>query len=96
MAACCSCVAFACAIGIALCIIALTKESLPIEERLIPLEAKLASTASTAALAHIGIVPVSIPKLSKLGFEVIIEKNAGSGVVPYLPLPELRKSGGTN
>jgi len=22
---------------------------------------------------------------------VIIEKNAGSGVVPYLPLPELKK-----
>ena len=23
--------------------------------------------------------------------KVIIEKNAGSGVVPYLPLPELKK-----
>ena len=29
--------------------------------------------------------------------KVIIDKNSGSGVVPYLPLPELRKkSGGTN
>ena len=27
---------------------------------------------------------------------VIIEKNAGSGVVPYLPLPELNKKGSTN
>ena len=26
---------------------------------------------------RVAIVPVSIPKLSKLGFEVIIEKNAG-------------------
>ena len=25
--------------------------------------------------------------------KVIIEKNAGSGVVPYLPLPELKKKG---
>ena len=24
--------------------------------------------------------------------KVIIEKNAGSGVVPYLPLPELKKT----
>ena len=28
--------------------------------------------------------------------KVIIDKNSGSGVVPYLPLPELKKSGGTN
>ena len=28
--------------------------------------------------------------------KVIIEKNAGSGVVPYLPLPELNKKGSTN
>ncbi len=28
--------------------------------------------------------------------KVIIDKESGSGVVPYLPLPELRKSGGTN
>merc|ERR1711991_686100 len=28
--------------------------------------------------------------------KVIIEKNAGSGVVPHLPLPELKKSGGNN
>ena len=28
--------------------------------------------------------------------KVIIDKDSGSGVVPYLPLPELRKSGGTN
>ena len=27
---------------------------------------------------------------------VIIEKNAGSGVVPYLPLPELQKKKVTN
>ena len=27
--------------------------------------------------------------------KVIIEKNAGSGVVPYLPLPELGKKKGT-
>ena len=27
---------------------------------------------------------------------VIIEKNAGSGVVPYLPLPELNKNKSTN
>ena len=27
---------------------------------------------------------------------VIIEKNAGSGVVPYLPLPELNKKKVTN
>ena len=27
---------------------------------------------------------------------VIIEKNAGSGVVPYLPLPELSKKKATN
>ena len=26
--------------------------------------------------------------------KVIIEKNAGSGVVPYLPLPELKKNSG--
>ena len=25
--------------------------------------------------------------------KVIIDKNSGSGVVPYLPLPELKKSG---
>ncbi len=28
--------------------------------------------------------------------KVIIDKNSGSGVVPYLPLPELKKSGGNN
>ncbi len=28
--------------------------------------------------------------------KVIIEKNAGSGVVPYLPLPELNKKKATN
>jgi membrane protease subunit HflK len=28
--------------------------------------------------------------------KVIIDKESGSGVVPYLPLPELRKSGGNN
>ena len=28
--------------------------------------------------------------------KVIIEKNAGSGVVPYLPLPELNKKKVTN
>ena len=28
--------------------------------------------------------------------KVIIEKNAGSGVVPYLPLPELQKKKVTN
>ena len=28
--------------------------------------------------------------------KVIIDKESGSGVVPYLPLPELKKSGGTN
>ena len=28
--------------------------------------------------------------------KVIIEKNAGSGVVPYLPLPELQKKKATN
>ena len=28
--------------------------------------------------------------------KVIIDKNSGSGVVPYLPLPELKKSGSTN
>jgi membrane protease subunit HflK len=28
--------------------------------------------------------------------KVIIEKNAGSGVVPYLPLPELNKKGSSN
>ena len=28
--------------------------------------------------------------------KVIIEKNAGSGVVPYLPLPELSKKKATN
>ena len=28
--------------------------------------------------------------------KVIIEKNVGSGVVPYLPLPELNKKGSNN
>ena len=28
--------------------------------------------------------------------EVIIDKDAGQGVVPYLPLPELKKRGSTN
>jgi len=28
--------------------------------------------------------------------KVIIEKNVGSGVVPYLPLPELNKKGSSN
>ena len=28
--------------------------------------------------------------------KVIIDKNAGSGVVPYLALPELKKKGSTN
>ena len=27
---------------------------------------------------------------------VIIDKESGSGVVPYLPLPELKKSGSNN
>ena len=28
--------------------------------------------------------------------KVIIDKESGSGVVPYLPLPELKKSGSNN
>ena len=28
--------------------------------------------------------------------KVIIDKDSGSGVVPYLPLPELKKSGSSN
>ena len=28
--------------------------------------------------------------------KVIIDKNSGQGVVPYLPLPELKKKGSTN
>ena len=28
--------------------------------------------------------------------KIITDKNSGSGVVPYLPLPELKKSGGNN
>ena len=28
--------------------------------------------------------------------KVIIDKESGSGVVPYLPLPELKKSGSVN
>merc|ERR1711991_1310524 len=28
--------------------------------------------------------------------KIIIDKNSGSGVVPYLPLPELKKAGGNN
>ena len=28
--------------------------------------------------------------------KVIIDKNSGSGVVPYLPLPELKKTGAQN
>ena len=29
-------------------------------------------------------------------YQEIIDKNSGSGVVPYLPLPELKKSGAQN
>ena len=61
IAVCCSIAEFACAIGIADCIIAFTNASLPIEERDNPLCANWLSTASTAPLAHAGIVPVSIP-----------------------------------
>ena len=71
-AVCCSIAEFACAIGIADCIIAFTNASLPIEERDKPLCAKLASTASTAPLAHAGIVPVSIP-LIKLIIVMILK-----------------------
>ena len=61
IAVCCNIEELACAIGIADCIIELINASLPTEERLIPLCANWLSTASTAALAHTGIVPVSIP-----------------------------------
>ena len=61
IAVCCNIEELACAIGIADCIIELINASLPTEERLIPLCANWASTASTALLAHAGIVPVSIP-----------------------------------
>ena len=37
----------------------------------------------------LGGIIVAIGVLAFLS--VIIEKNAGSGVVPYLPLPELKK-----
>ena len=60
-ALCCRAVAFDWAIGNAFCIIAFTNASLPIEDLLKPLAAKFFSTFSTAPLAHVGILPVSIP-----------------------------------
>ena len=60
-ALCCKAVAFDWAIGKADCMIAFIKASLPIEDLLKPLAAKLDSTLSTAPLAHAGIFPLSIP-----------------------------------
>ena len=40
---------------------------------------------------RVAITPDSAKNIMNLGLKVIIEKNAGSGVVPYLPLPELKK-----
>ena len=37
-----------------------------------------------------------IKKLNEYVDKVIIDKNSGSGVVPYLPLPELGKKKVTN
>ena len=44
---------------------------------------------------RVSITPDTCKSYIKAGLDVIIEKNAGSGVVPYLPLPELKK-GSTN
>ena len=35
--------------------------------------------------------PLTIENVLSVIDKVILEKNAGSGVVPYLPLPELKK-----
>ena len=40
---------------------------------------------------RIGLTPESVKTLVSEGHKVIIENNGGSGVVPYLPLPELKK-----
>ena len=45
---------------------------------------------------RVAISPDEAKSYIKLGHQVQIEKNAGSGVVPYLPLPELSKKKATN
>ena len=37
------------------------------------------------------LLPIIILIAATIYFSLFIEKNAGSGVVPYLPLPELKK-----
>ena len=56
------------------------------------------SAISWAALGSFDENMILESKLSVLSDidKVIIEKNAGSGVVPYLPLPELQKKKVTN
>ena len=72
----CNACAFACAIGKALWIIALNNESLPTDEDCKPLWTIIASTASTAGLAHAGTLLSSKPSKS---LSIWPETRASSG-----------------